>query len=532
MSNVLSEEKKQQVIALGKLGWSLRRIEEATGVRRETASVYLKAAGVVVCLPGWGRRAPAKPANEVPPDPGSKPAIGVTPDFIAPFSEKQGAPSAPSPPSASVCEAYREWIEQGLARGRNGKAIWQDLVSDHGFAGGYQAVKRFVRKLQGPRLPEAAGIILTAMGEEAQVDYGSGAMVRDAQSGKYRRTRLFVLTLGYSRKSVRLLAWRSSARIWAELHEKAFGRLGGCPRVVVLDNLKEGVLVPDIYDPIVNPLFRDVLAHYGVVALPCRIQDPDRKGKVESGIGHTQKTPLKGMRFESLDEAQTYLDRWEQRWADTRIHGTTKRQVTAMFAEEKPHLLPLPLEPFRYYQYGERVVHLDGCVEVEAAYYSLPPGWIGRPVKVQWDALHVRILHPHTNQLLREHLRQRRGGYRIQEEDHPKKMPLSTAQLLRRAEHAGTQIGKLCQLIYHRQAETGIRRILGVLSLIKKYGAAAVEDACAVALDIGVYEYRFVRRYLERRPHPHMFLRQIDPLIRQLTEYRDFINLKTQEQPE
>lgn len=251
-----------------------------------------------------------------------------------------------------------------------------------------------------------------------------------------------------------------------------------------------------------------------------------------AGIGHTQKTPLKGMRFESLEEAQAYLDRWEQNWADTRIHGTTKRQVAAMFAEEKPHLLPLPLEPFRYYQYGERVVHLDGCVEVEAAYYGLPPGWIGRPVKVQWDELHVRILHPTTNQLLREHLRQKRGGYRIQEEDHPKKMPLSTAQLLRRAEHAGTKIGKFCQLIHQQQGETGIRRILGVLSLIKKYGTAAVEDACATALDIGVHEYRFVRRYLERRPHPHLFLRQIDPLIRQLTEYRDFINLKIKEQPE
>jgi hypothetical protein len=206
-----------------------------------------------------------------------------------------------------------------------------------------------------------------------------------------------------------LLAWRSSVHTWAELHEKAFRRLGGCPRVIVLDNLKEGVAVPDLYDPTINPLFRDVLAHYGVVALPCRIQDPDRKGKVESGIGHTKRTPLKGMRFESLEEAQAYLDRWEQRWADTRVHGTTKRQVSAMFAEEKPHLQPLPLEPFRYYQYGERVVHLDGCVEVEAAYYSLPPGWIGRSVKVQWDALYVRILHPNTNQLLREHLRQKRG---------------------------------------------------------------------------------------------------------------------------
>ena len=531
MSNVLSTDKKQQVISLGKLGWSLRRIEEATGVRRETASVYLKAAGVAVYLPGWGRRAPAKPAIQVTPDSGAKPAI-VTPDFFAPFSQKPDAPSAPSPPSASVCEEYRELIEQGLARGRNGKAIWQDLVSDHGFVGDYQAVKRFVRKLRGPQRPEAVGIILTAPGEEAQVDYGSGPMVRDPKTGKYRRTRLFVLTLGYSRKSVRLLVWRSSTRIWAELHEKAFRRLGACPRVVVLDNLGEGVAAPDIYDPTINPLFRDVLAHYGVVALPCRTHDPDRKGKVESGVGHAKRTPLKGMRFESLEEAQAYLDRWEERWADTRIHGTTKRQVAAMFAEEKPHLQALPLEPFRYYQYGERVVHLDGCVEVEAAYYSLPPGWIGRPVKVQWDELHVRVLHPHTNQLLREHLRQKRGGYRIQEEDHPKKMPLSTAQLLRRAAHAGTQTGKFCQLLYDRQGETSIRRILGVLSLMKKYGVPAVEDACAVALDIGVHEYRFVRRYLERRPHPQMFLRQIDPLIRELTEYRDFINLKIKEQPD
>ncbi len=356
--------------------------------------------------------------------------------------------------------AYRELIEQGLDRGRNAMAIWQDLVSDHGFAAGYQSVRRFVRKLRGPRQPEAAGIILTSRGEEAQVDYGSGPLVRDRQTGKYRRTRLFVMTLGCSRKSVRLLVWRSSVRIWAELHEKAFRRFGGAVRVVVLDNLREGVLVPDIYEPTVNPLYRDVLAHNGVVALPCRIQDPDRKGKVESGIGHAQKTPLKGLRFESLEEAQAYLDRWEQRWADTRIHGTTKRQVAAMFAEEKPHLLPLPLEPIRYYQYGKRVVHLDGCVEVEAAYYSLPPGWIGRPVKVQWDERHVRILHPSTGQLLREHLRQRRGGYRIREEDRPKKMPLGTVQLLRRAEHAGVGISKLCQSIYQRQGETGIRRIL------------------------------------------------------------------------
>jgi transposase len=197
---------------------------------------------------------------------------------------------------------------------------------------------------------EARAVIETAPGEEGQVDYGSDPMVRDPDTGTYRRSRLFVFTLGYSRKCARFLVFRSSVRVWAELHEKAFRRLGGATRVVVLDNLSEGVLAPDIYDPTLNPLYRDVLKHYGAVALPCRVGDPDRKGKVESGVAHAKKTPLKGLRFESLEEAQAYLDRWEERWADTRIHGTTKRQVAAMFVEERPALLSLPIEPFRYYQ--------------------------------------------------------------------------------------------------------------------------------------------------------------------------------------
>ena len=527
MSNVLNEEKQQQVIVLGRLGWSLRRIEQQTGVRRETVSAYLKAAGIAVRAPGrWGRgtRPPthvpptdwtvAKPANEVITDSGEK-----TPE------NPQSKPNRS--PTASTCEPYRETIESWLDRGRNAMAIWQDLVDQHGYGGGYQTVNRFVRKLRGAHFPQAVGIILTSPGEEAQVDFGTGPMVRDEKSSKYRRTRLFVMTLGYSRKSVRLLVFRSSSQVWAELHEKAFRRLGGTPRVVVLDNLREGVLAADIYEPTLNPLYRDVLSHYGVVAMPCRVRDPDRKGKVESGVGHAQKTPLKGQRFETLEEAQVYLDHWEQRWADTRIHGTTKRQVAVMFAEEKPFLQPLPIEPFRYYQYGERVVHLDGCVEVERAYYGLPPGWIGRQVKVQWDALHVRILDPHSHQLLREHLRQFPGNYRINEEDRSHKTPLSTVQLLARAAKAGPHIGQLCQAIYRNEAQLGIRRILGVVALAKKHGVAAVDNACAAALDLGVETYRFVRRYLERRPQ--LSLRHVDPLIRELSEYRDLINLRTKD---
>ena len=540
MGNVLSKEKREQVIALGRLGWSLRRIEQATGVRRETAGDYLRSAGIALRTPGgWGRKPPAKAATSVTTgSEGSKPANEVITGFSGPtgaddskpanevitgFLPEVTLPEQDAKRSAGASEAYREMIELELSRGRNAMGIWQDLVDGHGFTGGYQSVQRFVRKLRGSVSPEARVIIETRPGEECQVDYGTGPMVRDPDSGKYRRTRLFVLTLGYSRKSVRLLAFRSSSRVWAELHEKAFRRLGGSTRIVVPDNLREGVLAADIYDPSLNPLYRDVLAHYGVTALPCKVRDPDRKGKVESGVGHAQKTPLKGKKFESLEEAQAYLDHWEERWADKRIHGRTKRQVAAMFAEETPLLQPLPLEPFRYYQYGERTVHLDGCVEVEAAYYGAPPGWIGRQVHVQWDAMYVRLLDPRTGELLREHLGQKRGGHRIRDADRPRRTPQHTHQLLARAHKAGASIGAVCDAIHQRQDEAGIRRIMGVLSLAKKYGCSACDDACAAALELRVPEYRFVRRYLERSPQAPLSLRQVDPLIRELTQYRDLI---------
>ena len=286
MANVLNEEKKQQVLALGRLGWPLRRIQQVTRIRRETASQYLKAAGIAVRPPGgWGRRA-AKPANEVITDFGAeKPAIGVISDpncnpktnpenlsakgkakatskpanevitdsevitDLNPFQQDEvgtlPSEQVVSPQrNPSACEAYREAIELGLSRGRKAMAIWQDLVDEYSFASSYQSVQRFVRKLRGPQTPEARVVIVTAPGQEAQVDYGSGPMVRGPETRKYRRTRLFVMTLGCSRKAVRLLTFRSSARIWAELHERAFRRLGGATRIVVLDNLREGVLVP------------------------------------------------------------------------------------------------------------------------------------------------------------------------------------------------------------------------------------------------------------------------------------------------
>src|SRR6267378_1186086 len=178
MSNVLDDEKQQQIRALGRLGWTLSRIQEATGIRRETISGYLKAAGIPVR--GRGRPSESKPkpaiSGEVSTDLGpSKPAI----------SAEVSTDSAPVPrpgraPSASACEPYRELIAEALGRGRNAMAIWQDLVDDHGFAARYASVRRFVVTLRGAAPAEARVVITTAPGEEGQVDYGGdGPMVRD-----------------------------------------------------------------------------------------------------------------------------------------------------------------------------------------------------------------------------------------------------------------------------------------------------------------------------------------------------------------
>jgi hypothetical protein len=143
MANVLGREKREQILALGRLGWTLRRIEAETGVRREPASAYLRGAGIATRPPRQWGKAPPKPAKETTTD--------LRPGKAAMETSTDPAAWPPVPgrsPQASACEPYREWIEAAVTQGRNAMVIWQDLVDDHGFAAGYASVQRFVKKLR------------------------------------------------------------------------------------------------------------------------------------------------------------------------------------------------------------------------------------------------------------------------------------------------------------------------------------------------------------------------------------------------
>jgi transposase len=481
--NELSVTEQERVLGLLRLGWSARRIERETGHRRETIARYGAAAGLVPPKPARSAKVATDSAVEIDP---------VVPVDSMPADDA----SEPAQRSRSNCEAHRPFIEAEANKGRNAVAIYQDLVEHHGYVGAYNAVKRFVRTLHAHE-PHIKCRFETEPGQEMQVDYGEGAKTRHPKTGKYRKPRLFVLSLGFSRHAFRKTVWESSSKIWCELHEEAFAYFGGVCATIRMDNLREAVIDPEIYDPNLNALYAAMLKHYGVVALPCRPYAPDLKGKIESQIGYTQGTALKGHTFESIEGQNAHLLRWNEHWAFTRIHGTARRQVREMFKEEQPALRPLPPTRFEYYRILERRVHLDGHIEVDRAYYSAPPRYGGATVLVHVGRLWLRILDPYSHQLVREHELTQRGSRRTAEADRPKQTPPKIEQLVEKIARHGPACGAFARSAIEEYGATAARMLFGVLDLVRRYGPQSVERACQVAAEANSLRYRFLRTYLQ-----------------------------------
>lgn len=161
---------------------------------------------------------------------------------------------------------------------------------------------------------------------------------------------------------------------------------------MVLDNLKEGVIRPDLYAPGLNPVYGAMLAHCGLMAHPCRIADPYRKGTVENAIQHTHATALNGRQFESIEAQHAWLARWEERCAALRIHGRKKRPVLEMFRGQQPQLRALPLEGFRIFKQGLRTVDNAGLVQIKRSYYAALPAVPPSEVTVRIFDREIEIL--------------------------------------------------------------------------------------------------------------------------------------------
>lgn len=518
MANHLKMAVVQAIQALRERGWSCRRIARELGISRDTVKRHVDL-GQAEADP------PAGPDGQTRPNP-------------PPGSDGQTRPNPPPGSSgpSSGCEPYRERVIAALEQGLSSQRIWQDLRDD-GFAGGYDSVKRFVRRL-GQASPQPFRRMESAPGDQAQVDFGTGAPVvipagEPLPLGvktRRRKTHVFRMVLSHSRKGYSEAVFRQTTEQFIRCLENAFWSFGGVPRTLVIDNLRAAVTKADWFDPELTPKIQSFCQHYGTVILPTKPRMPRHKGKTEKGIDYTQGNALKGRTFVSLADENSHLFTWERTVADTRIHGTTQKQVKKCFEEvERPALLPLPASRFPSFEEGKRIVNRDGHVEVAKAYYSVPPEYLSRTVWVRWDSHTVRIFN-HQFQQVEFHPRQEPGGFSTHDRNIPAQkrsgIERGAAYNLNRARLIGPQTGHWAEQMLQQRGIEGVRVLLGLLSLSKRHPADAIERACETALSHGAYRLRTLRALIKRQGDRQEQFEFIDehPIIRSLSDYGDLVH--------
>jgi hypothetical protein len=293
----------------------------------------------------------------------------------------------------------------------------------------------------------------------------------------------------------------------------------------VTDNLKAVVAQADWYDPEIHPKLQSFARHYGTVFLPTKPYMPRHKGKVESSVKYVKSNALKGRIFASLAEENQFLLDWETNVADQRIHGTTKQQVLKLFEEaERRDLLPLPAERFPFFHEARRAVHRDGHLEVDKAFYSAPPEYVGYRLWVHWDGRMVRIYNDRFEQVA-AHAKAEPGRFRTAAEHIPKEkfsaVERGTDALLRQIAAIGPNTRQWAEATTQVRGVEAVRALVGLKHLAGKHQSEALEEACRVALTHGAYHLRAVRQLLKRQgveQRQFEFLEE-HPIIRPLSDY-------------
>ena len=503
MSNILKESMKNNIEMLGELGWSARQISRKLGVHRKTVKKYLKK--------------------------DLKCTISTAGDSASEES-KCTIPTAGKVGRKSTCSIYDSFIREQLIDSLSAQRIYQELCSLKGYEGSYESVKRYVRKLD-----LASEIPFRRMeklpGEECQVDYGAGAWVVDEQ-GKRRKTHLFRITLSYSRKGYSEVSYTQSTECYLRAMENAFRAFGGVPEIVVIDNLKAGVIKADVYDPELNPKLREFAKHYGTCIMPTRVYTPRHKGKVERQVDYVQNNAIKGRSFKSLGEQNIFLSEWERGVADQRIHGTTRRQVRPMFEEEKPRLKKLPPDLFPAFREQKRKVHRDAHIEVEKAYYSVPPEYMRREVWARFDGRTVKIFNLRMEQIT-IHARKEPGQFSTRGEHIPKEKISNPERgdewMLRKAARIGDDACFWSRAMLKNRGIPGSRVLNGLLSLPRKYPTEDINLGCRRALKAGVFNLRELKSHIilaGRQEQMYFEFTKKHSLIRDIATYDQNLNTK------
>jgi len=508
MANQLKMAMVNAILTLKQRGWSHRRIARELGINRETVARYVNL---------W--QTDPKPATNAPTGSDiSKPAKAPIGSVVK---------SEPKHGQTSQCEPFRKIIEDKLEEGLSRQRIYQDLSNEHGFDGSYYSVRRFVNRFRDDKLiPFRRMECMPA--DEAQIDFGSGAVVVRTD-GTRKHPHIFRIVLSFSRKGYSEAVYRQTTDDFLHCLENAFWHFGGVPKSLVIDNLKAAVKSADWYDPEIHPKIQSFCEHYGTVILPTKPYTPRHKGKIERGIGYVKNNALKGRKFSSLAEQNRHLLNWETCVADTRIHGTTRKQVGKLFREEeKTNLLPLPAARFSCFTEAKRSVHRDGHIEVQKAYYSVPPEYTGREVWARWDGHLVRVFNCRMEQIA-IYAQGEPGQFQTQQQhihsQKRSKIEKGTVWLLQRASLIGANADKWAQAMLKVRGIAGVRVLVGLLNLVNHHNYEAIDKACEIALTHDAFRLKTIRQLIERGGCKQQQLEFIDehPIIRDMSTYEEIV---------
>jgi len=416
-------------------------------------------------------------------------------------------PSPPDPSTRSEVFAkllpYQDEIREALATTK-ASTLWQRLRDDKKVIVSRPSFYRYLSCFlsdvwKKPRITVRRDD--TPPGDEAQIDFGYLGIWQDPKTGRRYRLWAFALIMSFSRHMFVWVVTKMDQREWLTCHVLAFEFFGGAPKRITPDNLKTGVIKPDLYDPKFNQGYEELAHHYGVIIDPARSSKPRDKARVERIIPYIRDSFWSGRDFTSLEDINRQATQWCLRIAGLRDHGTTHQQPLALFhlAEEK-ELKPLPVTPFEIVTWHQAKVALDCHIQVANTLYSVPYQYVGKMVDVKLGSKVVEIYLDYK--LIKTHSRGERGRRVTDWNDYP---PEKVAFFQRTPEwyrHKASLIGlstkEAVETLLKEHAFHHLRQCQGILRLGEKYGQERLEQACARANAFGDPCYRTVKTILER----------------------------------
>ena len=406
-------------------------------------------------------------------------------------------------PEFTKLEQFRKEISEGLKE-NHASTVWQRLRDEQHLTVSRPTFYRYVNQHLGKRV-KAVDVVVHrpegTPGDEVQVDFGRLGRWEDPVTGNSYTVHGFVMTLTWSRHIFVRPVLKLDSVTWLTCHIEAFSFLGAVPRRVVLDNLKDGVVKPDLYDPQFNKAYRDLARHYGVLLDPCRVASPTQKPHVERSVPYVRDSYFRGRSFGSWEEIVQAALRWCLDVAGMRIHRSTgQRPLEVYDAEEKAAMLALPAEPWEIWESLSAKVAPDAHCSVKKTLYSVPWKLIGRTLDVRVTKSTVQFLDGEN--VVKTHLRS--DNNRRRQTDPADLPPDRIAFFLRnpqwcreKAASLGPAVARAVTELLQENTLIRLRQVQGIIRLDETYGAARLNAACLRALDFGDPSYRTVRNILK-----------------------------------